>query len=68
VEFWILRDGMAHVLAMAQRQRVDVHRSKLLFPDIGIVFVHATSAQVCSLVSDASGQVAEIERRRRHLT
>ena len=61
-EFWILRDGMAHVLAMAQRQRVDVHRSKLLFPDIGIVFVHATSAQVCSLVSDASGQVAEIRK------
>lgn len=61
-EFWVMRDGLAHVRALARYHCLDVQQSDLLFPDVGIVFIHAASAQVRRLVSDASGRVVEIRK------
>jgi hypothetical protein len=61
-ELWVIQLGKQSVLSAARRHLVDTHPSRLQFPDIEIIFVHATSNQIRRVVDDASGKIAEIRR------
>ncbi len=61
-ELWILREEIERIAGSASRLSLDVHPSNLMFPDVGIVFVHATSDRLRILVAESSGNVVEIRK------
>jgi hypothetical protein len=64
-ELWVIRPERNErdtLLPAARRYDVALHPSRLRFPEIEIVFAHATTRQLRSVVADASGKIAEIRR------
>lgn len=56
------RERAEQLARLAREQNIDVHADRLFFPDVTVVFVHATAKAVVDFVSRIPGAISEVRK------